>query len=66
MKYKHIKQIFCGLLIITIIYSCGNKQQVAGEQSFELNEEKLPNTITFSQIPDSVVNLSDEIGRAHV
>ena len=58
MKNSYIKQIFCGLLIGILVYSCENKQ-VATEQHFELPEKRLPNTIAFSQMQDSLVDLSD-------
>lgn len=61
MIHKFIKRIFYFLIIGIIVFSCENKQQVGAEQSFDLAEEVLPHTISFSNAQDSIQILSDDL-----
>ena len=61
MTRKHIKQIFCLLIIGFAAYSCLNRQEIPVEQRFELTEQQLPNIISFSSEQDSVLLLTDDM-----
>lgn len=61
MTNSYLKRTFYFLAIGILIYSCQNRQQVEAEQRFDLMEEKLPHSISFSDTQDSIQLLPDDL-----